>query len=191
MKLVYFEDKTIGEKDFTGKPPEHGEYEGCRFVGCNFSEVDLSEFIFSDCVFTGCNLSVVKLEKTAIRNCKFNECKILGVNFENCNPFGLAFSFESCNLGSASFFGRKIKGTRFRNTNLEDVDFTGCDISWAVFENCNFKGATFDNTNIEKADFRTASYYSIDPEKNKIKKAKFAMPWVLGLLNEYNIEIEN
>lgn len=191
MKLAYITDKNFSNRDFTTEPPEKGEYENCEFNGCNFSEADLSAFIFSDCVFNGCNLSLVKLEKTAFRDCKFSECKMLGVNFESCNPFGLSFVFENCNLGNASFFGLKIKGTRFKNSNLEEVDFTGCDLSAAVFGNCSLKGAIFDNTNLEKADFRTASHYSINPENNKIKKAKFAMPWVLGLLNKYNIEIEN
>lgn len=191
MKLVYIEDKTFSEKDFTIEPPERGEYEGCRFVGCNFAEADLSEFIFADCVFTGCNLSLVKLGKTAIRDCKFSECKMLAVNFESCNPFGLSLGFENCNLGNASFFGIKIKSTRFSNSKLTEADFTGCDLTGSIFENCDFSGATFENTNLEKADLRTSANYSIDPEINKIKKAKFALPAVLGLLSKYNIVIEN
>ena len=56
----------------------------------------------------------------------------------------------------------------------------------SAYRNYSLAGA-----NLEKADFRTAAHYSINPENNKIKKAKFAMPWVLGLLDKYNIEIEN
>jgi hypothetical protein len=48
----------------------------------------------------------------------------------------------------------------------------------------------FDNCIIEKADFTTANNYSIDPEKNKIKNAKFSIPAVIGLLNNYDIVIE-
>jgi uncharacterized protein YjbI with pentapeptide repeats len=33
--------------------------------------------------------------------------------------------------------------------------------------------AVFDQATLEKADFRTAYIYSIDPEKNRIKEAKF------------------
>jgi fluoroquinolone resistance protein len=43
---------------------------------------------------------------------------------------------------------------------------------------------------LEKADFRTAYNYSIDPEKNRIKKAKFSIFGVTGLLDKYDIEIE-
>ena len=43
---------------------------------------------------------------------------------------------------------------------------------------------------LEKADFRTAFNYSIDPENNRMKKAKFSPPEVVGLLNKYDIEID-
>jgi fluoroquinolone resistance protein len=52
-------------------------------------------------------------------------------------------------------------------------------------------GATFDNTNLEKADFTTAFNYLIDPDTNRIKKAKFALPGVLALLNKHDIVIVN
>jgi hypothetical protein len=52
-------------------------------------------------------------------------------------------------------------------------------------------GATFDNTNLEKTNFTTAFNYSIDPDNNRIKKAKFSVPGVLGLLNKYDIVIVN
>jgi fluoroquinolone resistance protein len=42
----------------------------------------------------------------------------------------------------------------------------------------------------EKTDFRTAINYSIDPENNRIKKAKFNFSEIFGLLDKYDIEIE-
>jgi hypothetical protein len=43
---------------------------------------------------------------------------------------------------------------------------------------------------LEKADFRTAFNYSINPETNRIKKAKFSKEGLNGLLDKYDIEIE-
>jgi hypothetical protein len=51
-------------------------------------------------------------------------------------------------------------------------------------------GARFENTIIEKADLRTSYNYSIDPENNRIKKAKFSLAQIAGLLDKYNIEID-
>jgi uncharacterized protein YjbI with pentapeptide repeats len=115
----------------------------------------------------------------------------LGLHFENCNEFGLAFKFENCQLNHSSFFKTKIKKTIFSNTQLKEVDFTECDLTSSVFENCDLSDTTFDQTILEKVDFRTAFNYSIDPDINRIKKAKFSIQGISGLLNKYDIEIES
>ena len=73
---------------------------------------------------------------------------------------------------------------------MQEVDFTGCDLTASVFTNCDLLRATFDNTILEKADLRTAFNYAIDPERNKIKKAKFSVSGLHGLLAKYDITIE-
>ena len=73
---------------------------------------------------------------------------------------------------------------------MNETDFSECDLTGSLFDNCDMAGATFDNSNLEKVDFTTAFNFSIDPEINRIKKAKFALPGVLGLLNKYDIIIE-
>ena len=58
-----------------------------------------------------------------------------------------------------------------------------------MFDECDLSRAAFDNTIMEKADFRTSYNYSIDPERNKVRKAQFSFPHVVGLLDKYDIEI--
>jgi len=50
--------------------------------------------------------------------------------------------------------------------------------------------AIFQKTVLEKADFRSAFNYSIDPDQNRITKARFSRLGVVGLLDKYRIEIE-
>jgi hypothetical protein len=50
--------------------------------------------------------------------------------------------------------------------------------------------AVFHHTTLEHVDFRTSYNYSINPENNRIKKAKFSIWGVSGLLYKYDIEIE-
>jgi uncharacterized protein YjbI with pentapeptide repeats len=57
------------------------------------------------------------------------------------------------------------------------------------FEDCNLLHAKFDQTNLEKANFETANYFSIDPRKNRIKKAKFSKDNLEGLLDSFEIQI--
>ena len=115
---------------------------------------------------------------------------MLGLHFENCNQFGLSFNFEHCSLDHSSFFQTKIKKTLFKDSQLRETDFAGCDLTSAVFDNCDLERATFENTILEKADFRTSVHYSIDPEINRLKKAKFSLSGLVGLLEKLDIEID-
>jgi hypothetical protein len=49
----------------------------------------------------------------------------------------------------------------------------------------------FEETNLEKTDLRTAYNYTIDPDKNKLKKAAFSLNGLPGLLSKYDIVIEH
>jgi uncharacterized protein YjbI with pentapeptide repeats len=73
---------------------------------------------------------------------------------------------------------------------LHEVDFSGCDLTNSSFNNCDLSGAVFENTNLEKADFLTSYNYSLDPDKNKLKKTKFSSNGLSGLLSKFDIIIE-
>ena len=110
--------------------------------------------------------------------------------FNTCNPFGLSFSFDSCQLNNSSFYTTKIKNTVFKNSHLQETDFEEADLTGAVFSNCNLIQAVFNHPILEKADFRTSYNYSLDPEINRIRKAKFSLLGLSGLLDKYEIELE-
>ena len=56
--------------------------------------------------------------------------------------------------------------------------------------NCDLQLTLFMNTKLEGVNFRTSFNYSIDPELNRIKKAKFSLHSIAGLLDKNDIEIE-
>jgi uncharacterized protein YjbI with pentapeptide repeats len=114
---------------------------------------------------------------------------MLGLRFDTCAEFNLSFSFNNCLVNHSSFYKTKIKKTSFKDTQLQEADFTECDLTSAVFDNCDLKNATFDFTILEKTDFRSSYNYSIDGEKNRLKKAKFSLQGISGLLDKYDIEI--
>jgi uncharacterized protein YjbI with pentapeptide repeats len=127
---------------------------------------------------------------TALRDVHFKDCKMMGLRFDTCNEFGLSVSFDTCLLAMSSFYKTTMIKTLFKNSQFKEADFTECDLTSAVFDNCDLTLATFEHSIIEKADFRTSFNYSIDPEINKIKKAKFSFSGILGLLDKYDIEID-
>jgi fluoroquinolone resistance protein len=198
MKQVFIEEKTFDKIDFTQNHLSKGEYEYCNFVNCNFSHADLSDIKFLECEFSGCNLSLVSLNRTSLKEIKFKDCKMLGLNFGSCDKFGFAVYFDTCILNHSSFSDItspmkqrvRLKQTVFKNSQLHEVDFTECDLSSSVFDNCDLTKTIFEYTILEKADFRNSFNYSLDPELNRIKKAKFSQSGIAGLLDKYDIEIE-
>jgi uncharacterized protein YjbI with pentapeptide repeats len=190
MDRSYVEDKKFEKINFTEKPLALADYEGCSFVNCNFSDSNLSQMHFSDCEFRNCNLTATNLNGAVLHGVKFFDCKLMGVHFETCNVVLFVVSFEGCILNLSSFYQLKVKNTVFKKCILNETDFTGADLSNAVFDHCDMANAIFENTVLEKADLRTSFNYSIDPDINRIKKAKFSLPGVIALLAKYDIVID-
>ena len=190
MAMNFIQDKCFKSVNFLENELIKGDYENCIFNNCIFSNSDLSEINFIDCEFNNCDLSIIKINNTAFRNVKFKDSKLLGVHFEDCNDFLFSVNFIACQLNLSSFYKRTLKKVRFIDCFLKEVDFTEANLTSSVFENCDLSGAMFVNSVLEKTDFRSSYNYSIDPELNRISKAKFSIPGIVGLLNKYNIEIE-
>jgi len=133
---------------------------------------------------------MVSLKNTAMNDVHFLGCKLVGVQFDECNPFLFSVGFENCVLKLAVFYKTNLKKTHFKNCNLQETDFTEADMTAAILDSCDLQRSIFHKTNLEKADFRSSFHYSIDPEQNRIKKARFSRMGVMGLLDKYGIEIE-
>lgn len=190
MERKLLEDKDFEQIDYTQKPLAEADYDNCSFINCNFSGTDLSRINFTECTFIDCNLSMAKLGNTVFNDTKFKGCKMLGLHFEDCNQFLITVSFEGCNLNLSSFYKVNLKKTIFKNTSLNEVDFTETNLTNVLFDNCDLMSATFVEAILEKADLRTAYNYVIDPEVNRIKKARFSSNGLAGLLNKYDILID-
>ena len=186
--MIY--DKKYKKVDYTDKPLSDTEFECCTFENCNFSKINLSDFTFIECEFIDCDLSNVNLSNTALQEVGFMKCKLLGMRFDTCKPFLLAFSFDTCVLDYASFYQLKIPNTRFINSSLIEVDFSETDLRKASIRDCNLQGSLFENTIIEEANLRNSYNFIIDPESNYIRKARFSRESILGLLFKYNINVE-
>ena len=83
-----------------------------------------------------------------------------------------------------------MKKTVFKDSSLLETDWTDCDLSSSIFDNCDLLDAKFENAVLEGVDFRTAFNYAFDLEMNRIKKTKFSLSGIRGLLCKYDIKIE-
>ena len=164
------------------------EYESYKFVNCTFSSV--SNISLINCTFTNCNLSNLKFSNSRLQDLKFIECKMLGVNFSNTSDFGFSISFENCLLDYTSFDRKNMNKSFFKNCRLHKANFTEANLSKTTFTNCDLLDAVFSKSNLEGVDLRTSYNFSIDPENNNIKKAKFASHSLRGLLSRHDIIID-
>ncbi|MCB0593112.1 MAG: pentapeptide repeat-containing protein [Lewinellaceae bacterium] len=190
MSKSFTEGQEFKEKDYTHKALPKGAYEECTFISCDFSNSDLSGMNFVECEFLNSGLSMANLANTTLRSVRFRGCKMLGLHFEHCNELLFSANFEGCQLDLSSFYQRPMKNTAFKDCRLQEVDFTEADLTGSSFEYCNLSGAIFEHTILEKADFRSAHDFIIDPERNRLRKAKFSAGGLAGLLGKYGIEVE-
>ncbi|MFN5416586.1 MAG: pentapeptide repeat-containing protein [Flavobacteriia bacterium] len=130
-----------------------------------------------------------KIGNVSFKNVTFISSKLLGLHFEQCNLFGFEIHFDNCQINLSSFYKIDLKHCSFKDSSLQEVDFTEVNLAQKSFENCDLLGAIFENTNLEKCDFRSAFNYIIDPQNNKIKKAKFSKEGAIGLLRAFDIVI--
>lgn len=190
MNESYFQDQSFNNLELPEADLTNKELDNCTFVQCNFSNADFSKSELVDCVFENCNLSMAKVAGTGLKNVAFKQCKLVGVEFMDTSDFLFSVSFDQCVLDFAAFSDKKMPGTFFNKCKMEQTDFTNTKLARAVFKNCDLINAVFENTDLGKADFRSSFNYVIDPEMNNIRRAKFSMDGVEGLLKKYEVEIE-
>ncbi|MBC6988492.1 pentapeptide repeat-containing protein [Hymenobacter sp. BT491] len=167
----------------------HAEFEQCHFIGGDFASATLGNKRFVDCLFERCNLSLASLAGTGLQNVAFQDCKLSGLQFTACRDMLFEVHFDRCQLSYASFYGKRMPGTHFGHCNLTDADFTGADLANADFQECTLNGAVFHQTQLSGADFRTATGFIIDPDINPLKKARFVLEGLPGLVNKYGVII--
>jgi len=182
MSKKYITDQEFTNLDLSENGLELAEYENCIFLGCLFAGTSLKEIIFSECEFSECDLSNCKIDHTSLRQVQFNDCKMLGLHFEQCNPFLFSVNFSRCTLNFSSFYQLNMKATTFEGCSLQEVDFTETNLEGSHFYECELSDAVFDRTNLSAADLRKAYRFNIDPSGNLLKGARFSVNNLQGLL---------
>jgi len=183
------EDQTFTKVTAKSLTDKKSTFENCWFVNCDFSYADLSKQVFTDCEFEGCNLSLVKLIETGLQDVRFKNCKLSGADFSKSHDFLFAVNFENCILDNAIFYKKKNKSAKFLDCSMVETDFTEADLTDTTFGNCNLNRAFFDRTVLKNADLSSSYNFIIDPDNNDIKKAKFSVQGLPGLLVKYGIRV--
>lgn len=190
MHQHYVEGKIFNAADIENGQLLKGDYEGCTFNAIDFSNADLSGITFIECIFSQCNLSGAQVSATGFQDVTFDGCKMVGLLFDAANPFLFSIRCNRSALDFCSFQNFRLRDSTFTDCSLQEADLTGAEIQKISFNGCDLQRAVFHGTNLEGADFRTAFNFSIHPEENRVKGAKFSASGVMGLLEHYGIIVE-
>ena len=190
MSADYILDQEITNKIFEEIDIKYKDYENCTFRYCDFTQCDFMAVTFIDCNFFDCNFNDTKINYVSLRGAFFTKCNFTNVNFAMTDQVIYDFGFKDCLLDYAKFYKLKLKKMQFINCSMVSVDFMESDLSEVLFDNCNLRLAVFERTIANKADFVTSYNYTIDPEKNKLKKAQFSIDGLKGLLMKYDIVVK-
>ncbi len=185
----YILDQNFKKRVFLWDDLMYKEFERCTFTGCDFSACDFLSVSFIDCHFNSCNFADAKINYVGFRDAEFFDCNFSGVNFSMVDKLFFGVRFTECILDYAKFYTLKLKGTQFSYCSIVAADFMESDLTETTFDSCNLHKTVFFNTIANKADFSTSYNFSIDPEKNKLKKARFSRSNVHGLLDKYELVI--
>lgn len=169
---------------------EEAVFSSCLFRECHLQGADLTSYSFEDCTFEDCDLSLVNVKGTAFKQVGFKRCKMEGIRFFDCCRTVLSMRFESCNLAYCSFAQMPLRRTEFVDCSLREAVFVKTDLAGSSFTRCDLARAVFLHSNLEKTDFTTAYNFAFDPDANRLRKAKFSVYGLPGLLGKYDIETE-
>jgi len=183
------EDREWRDLDWQTDALPPGSYDQCRFMHCNLSGAVLTGYHFTDCLFADCDLSNANLRGVVFNDVVFEGCKLTGLHFEDCHTIPFGVHFKGCILTLASFVKMMLRKTVFVDCRLTETDLTGADLREAVFTGSDLDRAIFSGCNLEKADFRKTIQCTIDPAQNRMRRAKFSMDGLPGLLSAYGLDI--
>ncbi|QJW90695.1 pentapeptide repeat-containing protein [Spirosoma taeanense] len=168
----------------------HGHaFEQCQFRKLDLTRTALTGSSFVDCRFEDCNLTGVELKNTKLYDVQFTACRLLHVDFGVCDAFGFHTNFQDCQLDYTVFLNRKLRKANFTDCSLKEAHFLKCDLTATVFKNCNLELARFEDNNLTQVDFATSYNLTIDPDDNKVKKARFSLYSLPGLLTKYDLVV--
>ncbi|MCC8166074.1 MAG: pentapeptide repeat-containing protein [Planctomycetes bacterium] len=169
-------------------------YVECRFENCHFDTMALVDVVLTNCVFSDCVFRNVDVSGLRLQNTVFHTVACIGIDWSEVGHTGKLFplfkEISGCTLKFNSFYKTKLSKTPIVGSALLDCAFIGCDLTGCVFRESDFLNTNFQDCDLSNADFRQARNYRINTASNRLRKARFSVPEVFGLLDNLDIVIE-
>ncbi len=198
--LMIDSNSQYSDRTFEGANLNANRLTSSQFYDCTFSHCSFVETVFLDCRFVGCkfqdcDLSLLQVPGSSFSGTLFEDSKLIGINWTHGN-WGNNLLQEPlvsirCVLNHSTFIGLPLKGTQIKDCIARDIDFRETDLNQADFEGTDLAESLFSQTNLTQADLSRARNYTISPEENTLKGARFSLPEAMSLLYSLDIVLTN
>ena len=162
IKDKCFEGVRFEQQDLAGE-----QFQGCRFIGCNFSRLDLGESRFVDCSFydreseqncllQGCNLREASFLRCDLTMADFSHSQCLGLELRDCQAMGINFSrasFANQITVKSYFCEAHLPGNNFSYANFEGCLLEKCELSGNRWLGANLFGASLAGSDLSGSEF--------------------------------------
>lgn len=167
-------------------------YEGETFTGVAALEANLAGCTFVDCTFDGCDLTMAVMADATVRGATFRTCRLLGVDIGAWRDDGLGIeaAFLDCDLDHLVVSGVDLRACRFEGGHAHSSEWVRADLRKVRFDAIDLSGARFSRCDLREADLRSALGYRIDPEANRVKGLRVALPDALGFLTALGLDVD-
>jgi fluoroquinolone resistance protein len=184
---IYYPNQVFEKSTFPAKGTKETQFQDCTFKNCDFTSFNFAGCDFANSTFENCNLSMVKFGAIGLDKVHFMDCKLVGADFSNVKDFLFNVDFTNCIMDYVAFMKKKNRKAKFINCSLKGADFSEADCSESIFERCDLSAAVFMQTVLNGANLTSSFNFTIDPERNQLRKAKFSADGLAGLLTSYGI----
>jgi len=153
-----FQEEVVSDVDFSHlilpKNYEVIEFNGCRFVHVNFSNIATS-ISFYDCVFESCDFSNMIFDGGCFTRAKFSQCKLLGSRIINASIQEVTFS--SCNLDYMSILESSLSHVSFTSSTMVEVRNFKLKLKEISFLDCQIIRLENISTSLKEIDFSAST----------------------------------
>ncbi len=147
---------------FGRKQLQEVQFENCRFLLNDYSQME-----FLDIIFKKCDLSNFNFSKSIFYRCKFQACKLIGSQFIGSTLKDIYW--QDCFMNYAVFSDSKLKQVCFEDSQLKEVFFQSVSFNKVDFLKCNLQLADFTESKLNGLDFSNSDFIDIRLTPNLAK----------------------
>lgn len=189
----FYQNETFNRDKFT-----ESVVDNCKFIRCDFSNVDLTDAQFINCQFydqenqIGCDFNRATLKDASFKNCdltmsNFRSANALGIEIRECRAQGIDFrgaSFMNMITARTWFCRAYITKSNLSYANFSKVILEKCELWENRWDGATILGANFSGSDLSSGEFNSFDWHSANFTYCNLMNSS------LGELDLRNVDLE-